>query len=551
MTIQERYQNWIDSAYITENDRIQLLKMTKTSDIQECFGQELQFGTGGMRGELGLGPNRMNRYMIGKAVQAALMANQIENPLVIIAYDTRRMSQSFAEEAARVALGNGARVALFDAERPVPELSFAVRRKKAALGIMITASHNPPEYNGIKLYGSDGAQMVPKVIQPIIEAFKRITSLEMIQRDPIEFLHDHPSFDFLGEELDEAYVSYCLTQKKRKEVDCSIHVVYTPLHGAGNRLVRRVLSRRGFHNVWTVTSQERPDPDFSTVNTPNPEESEALRLAVECAMEREADLVIATDPDCDRVGVVVMDEGQAIALNGNQIGVLLLNYLINQTKEFSPGATIVKTIVTSDLGVKIAERNGLKWQETLTGFKYIGEKMDQYANDPERSFFFGYEESYGYLTGDQVRDKDGVLVAMLIVEMASFYRCHGVSLNRHLQEIYHDFGHYKESLDSFVSKGIAGQEKIQAVMEAFRTQSPFTDKQTGVRDYLSPDTGLPAENVIKVYFDQAWIALRPSGTEPKLKCYYSAWSDSEAESEAILNDLQKDMREFIQKVFDK
>ena len=551
MSMQERYQNWIESAYVSEDDRIQLLKMTNAADIQECFGRELEFGTGGMRGELGLGPNRMNRYTIGKAVQAALSANQVENPLVIIAYDTRRMSEFFAEEAARIALGNGARVALFDAERPVPELSFAVRRKKAALGIMITASHNPPEYNGIKLYGSDGAQMVPKRIQPILEAFRTISNLEMIQRDAIDNLHDHPNFDYLGEEMDEAYVSYCLTQRKRKEVDCSIKVVYTPLHGAGNRLVRRVLSRRGYQNVWTVTSQERPDPDFSTVVTPNPEESEALRLAVEFARERHADLVIATDPDCDRVGVVVMDGDEAIPLNGNQIGVLLLNYMINQTKELETGATVVKTIVTSDLGVKIAERNGLAWEETLTGFKYIGEKMERYSQDPDRSFFFGYEESYGYLTGDQVRDKDGVLVAMLIVEMASFYRCHGVSLNRHLQEIYHDFGYYKEALDAFVSKGIAGQEKIQAVMDAFRNESPFQDKQRRIIDYLLPDTGLPQENVIKVYFDNAWVAIRPSGTEPKVKCYYSAWSDSETSSDAILHDLQKDMREFIVKMFDK
>lgn len=551
MNLQKRYQNWIESAYVSEDDRIQLLKMTKDSEIQECFGNELSFGTGGMRGELGLGPNRMNRYMIGKAVQAALNANQIENPLVIIAYDTRRMSKMFAEEAARISLGNGARVALFDAERPVPELSFAVRKKNAALGIMITASHNPPEYNGIKIYGSDGAQLVPDRIQPIIDAFGQITDLTMIHRESLSNLHDHPRFDYLGEEMDEDYILYCLTQRKRKEVDCSIHVVYTPLHGAGNRLVRRVLSRRGYRNVWTVTAQERPDPDFSTVTTPNPEESEALRMAVKYAKERGADLVIATDPDCDRVGVVVIENGEAIPLNGNQIGVLLLNYLINQTHDIEAGATVVKTIVTSDLGAKIAERNGLQWEETLTGFKYIGEKIDQYSKTSERSFFFGYEESYGYLTGSEVRDKDGVLAAMLIVEMASFYRCHKVNLHAHLQEIYHDFGYYKEAMDSFVCKGIAGQDKIQAVMDAFRNESPFLATQVRVLDYLSPETGLPLENVIKVYFDNAWVAIRPSGTEPKVKCYYSAWSDCESETEEILDDLQKKMRNFIEKAFDK
>lgn len=553
MKIQERYQRWIDSSYLSEEDRVFLLKITDGSEIEECFASELAFGTGGMRGELGLGPNRMNRYMVGKAVQAAMthLRGLKEEPLVIIAFDTRRMSQTFAEEAARVALANGARVFVFDGERPVPELSFAVRKRKADLGIMITASHNPPEYNGVKLYGADGAQLVPNQAQPIIDVFSAITELSMIQRDHSNLLSDHPKFSYLGEEMDESYVLYCLSQKKRKEIDCSIKVVYTPLHGAGNRLVRRVLARRGYQNVWTVTSQERPDPDFSTVTTPNPEESEAMQLAVELAKKRGADLVIATDPDCDRVGVVVMDQGEPIPLNGNQIGALLLNYLINQTQEIPKGATVIKTIVTSDLGRRIAERNGLRCEETLTGFKYIGEKIEAFQTMVDREFFFGYEESYGYLTGDEVRDKDGVIAAMLIVEMASFYCCHGVSLRSHLQEIYHDFGFYKESLDSFESKGLAGQEKIQGIMERFRTKSPFVDSQVKIIDYLSSDTGLPSENVVKVYFDQGWVAIRPSGTEPKLKCYYSTWSDTQAAADKTMAALQKQMRAFIHSEFDK
>lgn len=553
MKMQERYQKWIDSSYLSEADRVSLLKITDGSQIEECFASELTFGTGGMRGELGLGPNRMNRYMVGKAVQAAMthICMEKDEPLVIIAFDTRRMSKNFADEAARVALANGAWVRIFDGERPVPELSFAIRKTNADLGIMITASHNPPEYNGIKLYGADGAQLVPNQAQPIIDAFSAISELSMIQREPSHRLSGHPKFSYLGEEMDEAYVSYCLSQRKRKEIDCSIKVVYTPLHGAGNRLVRRVLARRGYQNVWTVTSQERPDPDFSTVTTPNPEESAAMRLAVDLAKEMEADLVIATDPDCDRVGVVVMDQGNPIPLNGNQIGALLLNYMINQTQEIPRGATVVKTIVTSDLGRKIAERNGLLCEETLTGFKYIGEKIEAYQSMTDRCFFFGYEESYGYLTGDAVRDKDGVLAAMLIVEMASFYRCHGVSLHGHLQEIYNDFGFYKEALDSFESKGLQGQEKIRKIMNRFRMESPFADSQVKVIDYLSSETGLPSANVVKVFFDQGWVAIRPSGTEPKIKCYYSTWAESEAASHQLMETLQKQMRAFIHSEFDK
>jgi len=553
MKIQERYQKWIDSSYLSERDRVALLKITEGSQIRECFGSELAFGTGGMRGELGLGTNRMNRYMVGKIVQAAmthLLACK-EEARVIIAFDTRRMSRKFADEAARVALANGAQVFLFDGERPVPELSFAVRKLQADIGIMITASHNPPEYNGVKLYGADGAQLVPKRIQPIIDAFSAISELALIHRDQSNYLSDHPKFSYLGEEMDEFYVSYCLSQKKRKEIDCAIKVVYTPLHGAGNRLVRRVLARRGYQNVWTVSSQERPDPDFSTVSTPNPEESEAMQLAVELAKKRGADLVIATDPDCDRVGVVVMDQGEPFPLNGNQIGALLLNYLINQTHEIPKGATVVKTIVTSDLGRQIAEKNGLICEETLTGFKYIGEKIESCQSLEDRSFFFGYEESYGYLTGNQVRDKDGVLAAMLIVEMASFYCCHGVSLRSHLQEIYHDFGFYKEAMDSFESKGLKGQEKIQGIMDCFRTRSPFLGSQIKIIDYLSSDTGLPTENVIKVFFESAWVAIRPSGTEPKLKCYYSTWADNQAASDESMEMIQKQMREFIHAEFDK
>jgi phosphoglucomutase len=553
MKIKERYQKWIDSSYLSERDRVSLLKITEGSEIKECFGSELTFGTGGMRGELGLGPNRMNRYMVGKVVQAVMthLREGKDEPRVIIAFDTRRMSRLFADEAARVALANGARVFVFDGERPVPELSFAVRKLQADIGIMITASHNPPEYNGVKLYGADGAQLVPERIQPIIDAFSAIPELALIHRDHSNRLSDHPKFSYLSEEMDEFYVSYCLSQKKRNDIDCTLKVVYTPLHGAGNRLVRRVLARRGYQNVWTVTSQERPDPDFSTVTTPNPEESEAMRLAVELAKKRGADLVIATDPDCDRVGVVVMDQGEPFPLNGNQIGALLLNYLINQTQDIPKGATVVKTIVTSDLGRRIAEKNGLVCEETLTGFKYIGEKIESFQSIMDRSFFFGYEESYGYLTGNQVRDKDGVLAAMLIVEMASFYCCHGVSLRSHLQEIYHDFGFYKEALDSFESKGLKGQEKIQGIMDHFRTRSPFAESQIKMIDYLSLDTGLPSENVIKVFFEAGWVAIRPSGTEPKLKCYYSTWADSQADSDESMEMLQKQMREFIHAEFDK
>ena len=553
MKIQEGYQKWIDSSYLSEKDRITLLKITKGSEIEACFGSELVFGTGGVRGELGLGSNRMNRYMVGKVVQATMthLRRTKEEPRVIVAFDTRRMSQTFAMEAARVALANDARVFVFDGERPVPELSFAVRKLKADLGIMITASHNPPEYNGVKLYGADGAQFVPKQAQPIIDSFAAISELAMIRRDHSNHLSDHPKFSYLSEEMDEFYVSYCLSLKKRNDIDCSIKIVYTPLHGAGNRLVRRVLARRGYQNVWTVTSQERPDPDFSTVTTPNPEESEAMRLAVELAKERGADLVIATDPDCDRVGVVVMEQGKPYPLNGNQIGALLLNYLINQTQEIPTGATVVKTIVTSDLGRRIAEKNGLVCEETLTGFKYIGEKIETFQSMNDRSFFFGYEESYGYLTGNQVRDKDGVLAAMLIVEMASFYCCHGVSLRSHLQEIYQDFGFYKEALDTFESKGVNGQEKSRRVMDRFRTMSPFAASQVKMIDYLSSDTGLPAENVVKVFFEEGWVAIRPSGTEPKLKCYYSTWANSQAASDETMEMLQKQMREFINTEFDK
>ena len=557
MNYQEAYQQWLNNPFFDEATRAELRGLAgNDSEIQDRFYKELEFGTAGLRGKIGAGTNRMNPYIVARATQglAEVIKSEGQDFMdrgVAIAYDCRHFSDVFAKTAALVLVGNGIKAYLFEGLRPTPELSFAVRKRKADLGIMITASHNPPEYNGVKLYGADGAQLVPQKAQPIIDAFSAITELSMIQRDHSNLLSDHPKFSYLGEEMDESYVLYCLSQKKRKEIDCSIKVVYTPLHGAGNRLVRRVLARRGYQNVWTVTSQERPDPDFSTVTTPNPEESEAMRLAVELAKKRGADLVIATDPDCDRVGVVVMDQGEPIPLNGNQIGALLLNYLINQTQEIPKGATVIKTIVTSDLGRRIAERNGLHCEETLTGFKYIGEKIEAFQTMSDREFFFGYEESYGYLTGDEVRDKDGVIAAMLIVEMASFYCCHGVSLRSHLQEIYHDFGFYKESLDSFESKGLAGQEKIQGIMDRFRTESPFADSQVKIVDYLSSDTGLPSENVVKVYFEQGWVAIRPSGTEPKLKCYYSTWSDTQAAADKTMAALQKQMRAFIHSEFDK
>ncbi|WP_112181934.1 phospho-sugar mutase [Paraliobacillus zengyii] len=549
------FQKWNQYEQLDTELKQQLADISTDDKLSEdSFYKELEFGTGGMRGELGPGTNRMNIYTIRKACEG--LARYIEENGekaktrgVVIAYDCRYKSSLFAMEAAKTLGEHGIQTYVFDSLRATPELSFAVRYLHAYSGIVITASHNPPEYNGFKVYGNDGGQIPPEAAEVIISKVNAVENELEVKVADEAGLKDTGLLQMIGEKVDQAYQkqleSIIVNRENVKKVANDFKIIYTPLHGTGNIPVRDGLKRMGFKNIEIVKDQELPDPNFSTVKSPNPEEHAAFELAIEQGKKNGADILLATDPDADRVGVAVKDEsGNYQVLSGNQVGALLLNYLITEKKrqgKLSSNATVLKTIVTSEIGRDIATKHGLETIDTLTGFKFIGEKIKEFEASSEKSFLFGYEESYGYLIGDFVRDKDAVQSCMLIAEVAAYYKAQGKTLYQGLLAIFEEYGYYYESLQSLTLKGKDGAEQIQGLLSEFRNNPPATianqkvvtieDYQASVRKLVASNQTetieLPKSNVLKYKLaDGSWFCLRPSGTEPKIKFYFAVTGDT-------------------------
>lgn len=564
MTWKIIYERWKE-AQLDEELRSHLQQLEKDEKLlEDCFYKTLEFGTGGMRGEIGPGTNRMNIYTVRKA--SAGLARYIESfgeeakkRGVVIAYDSRHKSQQFAMEAAKTLATHGIQTYVFDELRPTPELSFAVRHLRAFSGIVITASHNPPEYNGYKVYGEDGAQLPPHIADVVIEYVNAIENEWELAVEQEDVLKEKGLIQIIGAEIDDAYIQKLKTISLRPELahEVDVKVVFTPLHGTANKLVQRALREFGYENVFVVKEQEQPDPNFSTVKSPNPEEHAAFELAIQLGKQVDADVLIATDPDADRLGVAVKNErGEYIVLTGNQTGGLLLHYLLSQKKEkgiLPPNGIVFKTIVTSEFGRAIAESFGIETMDTLTGFKFIGEKIKQYEQTGEYVFQFGYEESYGYLIGDFARDKDAIQAALLAVEVCAFYKKQGRSLYEALMQLFEQYGYYQEGLRSLTLKGKEGAERIEWLLATFRAEPPNVianrrvvireDYKTNERVYV--ETGkketidLPKSNVLKyVLEDGSWFCARPSGTEPKMKFYFGVKGRTLAEAKQQLGQLE-------------
>jgi len=549
----KRYRGWIMDPHIDDATKAELASIEgDEKEIVDRFYRELEFGTGGLRGVMGAGTNRLNAYTVGKATQglANWLLSREAQPSVVIAHDSRNNSPEFSLVAATVLAANGITAYLWPSLRPTPQLSYAVRALGATGGIVVTASHNPPEYNGYKVYGADGGQLVPADAEQVIARIQQVAGFAEVRRMDRAEAEADGLLRWLGEAEDQAYAETVVRQSQRPELirggaGDALSVVFTPLHGAGNVAVREVLRRAGFGNVRVVPEQELPDGYFSTVKSPNPEERDAFALALELAKQHAADLVLGTDPDCDRMGAVVKNNsGEYVVLTGNQSGAIMVHYVLGAMKErgeLPSNGVVVKTIVTSEMGADIARHYGAEVVNTLTGFKYIGEKMTEYERSGTHAFLFGYEESYGYLAGTYARDKDAVVASLLIAEAAAYYKSQGKTLYEVLQELYAQFGTYLEHLESRTLKGVDGVRQIASIMDDWRGAPPT--EIAGVRvarmlDYLPGLDGLPPENVLKFMLeDGSWFCLRPSGTEPKIKVYFAVRGDSQAEASAAITKL--------------
>ncbi len=532
-----------------EEIKAELEAITDKNESEDRFYKELEFGTGGLRGMMGAGPNRMNKYTVAKATKG--LADYLEAEFsgeksAAIAYDSRNNSAYFAETAAGVLCARGIKVFLFDTLMPTPVLSFAVRYHNCTAGIVITASHNPKEYNGYKVYDGKGCQLVPEYADKVISYVNAVTDINLIPVMSIDEAKKSGRLEYIGEETLEAFLSEVRKLSLYGEKS-GLKIVYTPLHGTGNIPVRKILSDK---NVSPVKEQEMPDGDFSTVRSPNPEEKDALNLALAQAERENADIVIGTDPDCDRVGVGVKTDNGYVLLSGNQTGALLMDFIFRMKKgKISEKAAVVKTIVTSGIGAAIAEKHSAEVVQTLTGFKYIGEKICRWEESGEYDYLFGYEESYGYLAGTHARDKDAVSSSMLVAEMAAYHKNNGRTLVDALNEIYAEYGYYYDCLETVVLKGKEGSEKIKAAMEALRAEgkNAFSDVEA-LEDYSLGIDGLPKENVLRFRFnDGSWAAARPSGTEPKLKFYFSVKGENEAEAIVRQKAIRNILFSFVQK----
>jgi phosphoglucomutase len=573
----ENYHRWKENSGLDERLKTQLREIEQhPSLIEDCFYKNLEFGTGGMRGELGPGTNRMNIYTVRKASAglAQYILQQGEEAKqrgVVISYDSRHQSPEFAMEAARAIGYHGIKTYVFESLHPTPVLSFAVRHLGAQAGIMITASHNPPQYNGYKVYNEDGGQLPPKEADEVIRFVNQMDDELQIPVADIETLKAKGLLVMVGEDIDRAYQdklkSISVNPDMIQQSGSDLKIVFTPLHGTAYKPVMDGFSNWGFHNVTVVKEQAEPDPNFSTVKLPNPEEHEAFELAIKYGTEINADLLLGTDPDADRVGVAVKNsEGKYIVLTGNQTGAILLHYLLTQKREknqLPENGIVLKTIVTSEIGRAIAASFNLPTVDTLTGFKFIGEKIHEYEKAQSHTFLFGYEESYGYLIGDFVRDKDAVQACLLAAEAALYYKRQGKTLYEALLDIYKTYGYYMEGLQSLTLKGIQGAEKIKTIMDTFRSHAPeavagtevaiVEDYRSGVRHVRQSDTmeaiALPSSNVLKyILNDGTWFCLRPSGTEPKIKFYFGVKGTSMHEAEEKLTAVKKDVMALVNEI---
>lgn len=540
MNYKDKYNEWL--AFADENTKAELESITDEKEIEDRFYKDLAFGTGGLRGIMGAGSNRMNRYTVGKATLGLARYLKSKNDgeiSVAIAYDTRNNSQYFAKVAAGIFASQNIKVNIYKMVVPVPVLSFTTHYLNCTAGVMITASHNPKEYNGYKVYDSKGCQFCTEDAKNAIGFINDITDYSSIP-----FLEESELINYMGENELNAFLAEVKKQSLYEEKS-NLKIVYTPLHGTGNIPVRKMLEGM---DVTVVKEQELPDGNFSTVRSPNPEEKDALTIAIEKAKEIGADLVLGTDPDCDRVGIAVKDGDDYKLFTGNQTGALLVKFVLTMKKDtLNKKSTLVKTIVTSELGANIGRKFGLQIEETLTGFKYIGDKINKYEQTGEQEFVIGYEESYGYLVGTHARDKDAVVSSMLICQMASWYKNQGKTLVDGLNEIYDEYGYFLDYLDSFVLKGKDGAEKIQNLMTSFRNKG--TALFDGIEEVIDFSTGirdLPKENVLKyIWKDGSWMAVRPSGTEPKIKVYYSIVDASKENAGKRLEIIRNEIKSII------
>lgn len=537
MNYKEKYESWLN--FVDDDAKAELYAIKDDEkEIEDRFYKDLAFGTGGLRGVMGIGSNRMNKYTVGKATFG--LANYLKSKYdgeikIAIAYDSRNNSPYFAEIAAGIFANCGFKVFLYETLVPVPVLSFTTAFLHCNAGVMITASHNPKEYNGYKVYDNRGCQFCTEDAKAAIGYISEIEDFTSIPFGS----KDSDNITLIGENVLSEYIKAVKLQSFYEE-ESDLKVVYTPLHGTGNIPVRRMLSN---FDVTVVKEQELPDGNFSTVRSPNPEEKDALLIAIDKAKEIGADLVLGTDPDCDRVGIAVKNsDGEFVLFTGNQTGALLVKFVLEMKKDtLNEKSTLVKTIVTSELGANIGRKYGLQVEETLTGFKYIGDKINKYEDTGEKEFVIGYEESYGYLVGTHARDKDAVVSSMLICQMAAWYKAQGKTLIDGLNDIYAEYGYYLDSLDAFVLKGKDGAEKINELMVYFRNEG--TNLFDGIETVIDYSTGvkdLPKENVLKfIWTDGSWMAVRPSGTEPKIKVYYSIQDNSKAVAEKRLADIKQ------------
>lgn len=573
MDYKKIYEQWCEDSYFNEETRNELKAIANDdNEIQERFYKSLEFGTGGLRGIIGAGINRMNIYTVRKASQG--LANFIikegaQEKGIAIAYDSRRMSPEFADEAALCMAANGIKAYVFESLRPTPELSFAVRELGCTAGIVVTASHNPPEYNGYKVYWEDGAQVASPRDKAIIDEVNQVTDFANVKTMDKEEAKKAGLYVVIGKEIDDRYMEELKRQIVHPEIikkmGKDLKIVYTPLHGTGNIPARRVLSELGFENVSVVPEQELPDGNFPTVSYPNPEAAEAFELALKLAKEKDADVILATDPDADRLGVYAKDSktGEYVSFTGNMSGMLICEYIMSERQKMgtlpSNGA-LVKTIVTTNMADAVADNYKMKLIEVLTGFKYIGEQIKLFEQSGSNEYVFGFEESYGCLVGTHARDKDAIVAVMMLCEAAAFYKDQGLTLWDQMINIFEKYGYYREGLETLTLKGISGAEKIQQILADMRENPP---KQLGdykvlrVRDYVKDEikdletgnvtpTGLPESNVL--YYDltdDAWCCVRPSGTEPKVKFYFGVKGNSFDDANDKLANLKDAMMKYV------
>ena len=553
--IKEEYLRWCNSAF-EDKDLVKELDLIKDDEnkIEDAFYRDLEFGTGGLRGVLGAGTNRMNIYVIRKASQG--LANYInkhfkDNRSIAISYDSRIKSTLFAKTAAEVFAENGIKVFIYKELMPTPLLSWAVRYLKCSAGIMVTASHNPSKYNGYKVYGSDGCQITTNAAKEILGEIELLDIFKDIKHGQFDELLKSKMINYIEDDVYTKFIDRVKEESvlKGEQVNKDCKIVYSPLHGTGLKPVLRILKETGYNNIIVVKEQEEPDGNFTTCPYPNPEIKEAMEVGIRYAKENDADILIATDPDCDRVGIAVKDKnGELVLVSGNQVGVLLLDFICNMRNkhhDMPKDPIAIKTIVTTDMAKTIAEHYGVDIIEVLTGFKFIGEQiLFLEEKGQENRYIFGFEESYGYLSGGYVRDKDAVDGVFMIVEMFSYYKTHGISLLDKLEELYKQYGHYSNYLKSYEFEGSSGLKKMKDIMDYYRKDIKDIGGRliTNKKDYSLGIEGLPKSNVIKMYLDDgSTVVLRPSGTEPKLKIYLSILGDNESSNMKKRDSLFKDL----------